>query len=95
MERNKSPTTTKTSIPITFPETYPFSLLSYLPDMQRAPGSFPGEHDPLFNAGLGETAVVFLVLILSSSTQTYFELLQSNLEIEGPERFVAFSGPAV
>ena len=90
MERNKSPTTAKTSIPATFPETYPFSLLSYLPE--RVPGSFPGEHEPLFNAGLGETAVVFLVLILSSPTQPIFEFLQSNLDIEGPERFVAFLG---
>lgn len=94
MERHMSPTTNKTTVPVTFPETYPFPLLSYLPDAQRPPGGFSGNgvSEPLFNSCLGETAVVFLVLILSSPAQDVFDSLQSSLDIEGRERFVAFLG---
>ncbi|KAK2467786.1 hypothetical protein APHAL10511_000081 [Amanita phalloides] len=94
IERHKSVTTSKTSIPVTFPESYPFSLRSYPPDTQRSPGGFSGnaENEVLFNAALGETAVVLLVLILSSPMQDILEFLQSTLEFEGRERFVAFLG---
>ncbi len=49
-------------------------------------------NEQLFNIGLGETAVVLLVLILCSPTQHILEFLQSSLDIEGRERFVAFLG---
>ncbi|RDB25377.1 Dedicator of cytokinesis protein 3 [Hypsizygus marmoreus] len=86
----RSPTTLKTPIPVTFPESYPFSLLAYLPDAPRGPNNtpLPGEGDVTFNPGLGETAIVFLVLILSSPTKHILDFLESSLEIEGRERFV-------
>ncbi|KAK0461408.1 uncharacterized protein EV420DRAFT_1619788 [Desarmillaria tabescens] len=71
LERTRSP---KTAIPVIFPESYPFSLLSYLPSSSQS-SVRAGESDEVFNAGLGETAVVFLVL--------------SSLDIEGQERFIA------
>ncbi|KAK0485658.1 hypothetical protein IW261DRAFT_1451404 [Armillaria novae-zelandiae] len=47
------------------------------------------ESDDAFNAGLGETAVVFLVLILSSPSKHILDFLESSLDIEGQERFIA------
>ncbi|KAF5386256.1 hypothetical protein D9615_002431 [Tricholomella constricta] len=87
----RSPTTLKAPIPVTFPESYPFSLLAYLPDAPRGPNNtpLPGEGDALFNPGLGETAIVFLVLILSSPTKHILDFLENSLEIEGRDRFVS------
>ncbi|KAG6908384.1 hypothetical protein DXG01_004813 [Tephrocybe rancida] len=86
----RSPTTLKAPIPVTFPESYPFSLLAYLPDAPRGPNNtpLPGEGDVLFNPGLGETAIVFLVLILSSPMKHIVDFLVNSLEIEGRDRFV-------
>jgi dedicator of cytokinesis protein 3 len=91
IERHKSVITTITSIPVTFPDSYPFSLQSHPPDIQRLPG-ISSDSEQLFNAGLGETAVVLLVLILCSPTQHILEFFQSSLDIEGRERFVASLG---
>lgn len=44
--------------------------------------------DAVFNPGLGETAIVFLVLILSSPTKDILNFLESSLEIEGKDKFV-------
>ncbi|KAF8070275.1 C2 domain in Dock180 and Zizimin proteins-domain-containing protein [Lyophyllum atratum] len=87
----RSPTTSKAPIPVTFPESYPFSLLAYLPDAPRGPNNtpLPGEVVALFNPGLGETAIVFLVLILSSPTKHILDFLENSLEIEGRDRFVS------
>ncbi|KAG6820881.1 hypothetical protein H0H93_010225 [Arthromyces matolae] len=86
----RSPTTLKAPIPVTFPESYPFSLLAYLPDVPRGPNNLPlpGEGDALFNPGLGEIAIVFLVLILSSPAKHVVDFLVNSLEIEGRDRFV-------
>ncbi|KAF8629268.1 hypothetical protein AX17_005847 [Amanita inopinata Kibby_2008] len=94
MERHRSPNVHKSFTPVTFPESYPFTLLSNLPDTQKTYGTFSGnrESELSFNPGLGETAVVFLVLILSSPTQHILDFLQSSLDIEGRERFVIFLG---
>lgn len=91
MERTRSPTTIKAIVPVTFPESYPFSLLAYLPDAPRGPGRNPiaREGDPLLNPGLGETAIVFMILILSSPAKHILNFLESSLDIEGRERFVA------
>ena len=86
----QSPTTLKAAVPVTFPESYPFSLLAYLPDAPRGPNrtSASLEDDSLFNPGLGDIAIVFLVLILSSPTKHILEFLESSLDIEGRDRFV-------
>ncbi|KAF5370873.1 hypothetical protein D9758_002073 [Tetrapyrgos nigripes] len=87
LERVHNSTAPKPAIPNAFPESYPFSLLAYLPESMRNVG---GSREPgrLFNPGIGETAVVFLVLILCSSTKHISEFLESSLVIEGRERFV-------
>ncbi|KAJ7714176.1 C2 domain in Dock180 and Zizimin proteins-domain-containing protein [Mycena maculata] len=90
MERTRSSLPLKTTIPVTFPESYPFSLLAPLPDGPRSPTT-PGtpNTDNIFNPGLGETATVFLVLILSSPTKHILNFLELSLDIEGRDRFVA------
>ena len=82
--------TSKTPVPVTFPESYPFSLLASLPNSQRGPTNttLHGETDALFNPGLGENAIVLLVLILSSTPKQILDFLQNSLDIEGRERFV-------
>ncbi|TFK44595.1 cytoplasmic protein [Crucibulum laeve] len=92
IECTRSPTTIKVPVPVTFPESYPFSLLSQLPDSARGTGNAPStkEADTLFYPGLGETAIVFLVLILSSPTKHILNFLESSLDIEGRDRFLNF-----
>ncbi|KAJ7188388.1 hypothetical protein C8R46DRAFT_1183883 [Mycena filopes] len=90
MDRTRSSLPLKTAVPVTFPESYPFSLIAQLPDAPRSPGT-PGTPDAanVFNPGLGETATVFLVLILSSPTKHILNFLELSLDIEGRDRFVA------
>ncbi|KAJ6499427.1 C2 domain in Dock180 and Zizimin proteins-domain-containing protein [Mycena sanguinolenta] len=90
MERTRSSLPLKTTSPVTFPETYPFSLLVQLPENLRSPPT-PGtpNAENTFNPGLGETATVFLVLILSSPTKHILNFLELSLDIEGRDRFVA------
>ena len=88
MERNRSSTTPINNIPVTFPESYPFSLVSNLP--KSAPNAVGAlENKALYNAGLGETAVVFLTLALSSPRKIWLNSLESILDIEGRENLSA------
>jgi hypothetical protein len=43
----------------------------------------------IFNPGLGETAIVFLALVLSSPKKDILNFLESSLEIEGREHFAS------
>ena len=101
IERIRSPATVIANVPVTFPESYPFSLVAYLP---RTSGlvpkpPIPREGEALFNPGLGETAIVLLVLILSSPKKYILNFLESSLEIEGKDKFVTllsqFFGAAI
>ncbi|KAF7315306.1 hypothetical protein MIND_00045100 [Mycena indigotica] len=90
MERTRTSLPMKSNIPVTFPESYPFSLLAQLPESPRGPLT-PGASDTekVFNPGLGETATVLLVLILSSPTKHILNFFELSLDIEGRDRFVA------
>ncbi|KAF9451260.1 hypothetical protein P691DRAFT_796987 [Macrolepiota fuliginosa MF-IS2] len=82
----------KSSIPVTFPESYPFSLLATLPEMPRSAGVATLVRkgaDDMFSPALGETAVVFLVLILALPVKDILNFLESSLVIEGRERFIS------
>ncbi len=77
---------------MTFPESYPFSLLATLPETPRSSGittTIPKDADNIFNPALGETAVVFLVLILALPVKDILHFLESSLVIEGRERFIS------
>lgn len=89
IERTRPPTTLRIPLPVTFPESYPFSLIALLPEALKViPGtSITRENEAIFYPGLGETAIVLLVLILSSPKKHILNFLESSLEIEGREKF--------
>ncbi|KAF5351982.1 hypothetical protein D9756_007382 [Leucocoprinus leucothites] len=92
MEQTRSQPNHRFSLPVTFPESYPFSLLSPLPEMPRSAGVttvIPKDADNMFNPALGETAVVFLVLILALPTKDILNFLENSLVIEGRDRFIS------
>lgn len=77
LERVRSAATAPASVPVIFPESYPFSLVALLP------GSTTG----LFSPAQSETAVVLLALILSSPKKHLVNFFDSILEIEGRLHF--------
>lgn len=92
MEQLRPQSSFKSSVPVTFPESYPFSLLVTLPETPRSAGvtaNGPKDTDFSFNPALGETAVVFLVLILALPVKDVLNFLESSLVIEGRDRFVS------
>lgn len=90
VERTRTSSTTAVPVPVTFPESHPFSLVALLPDAPRnAPHTLTGEGNQIFNPGLGETAIVFLVLVLASPRKHILNFLESSLEIEGRDNFAS------
>ena len=91
VERTRTPTTTTAAVPVTFPESYPFSLMALLPNAPRnaTSTSLTHEDNMVFNPGLGETAIVFLSLALSTPTKHIYNFLESSYAIEGKESFAA------
>lgn len=86
LERTRSPATLVTAVPTVFPSSYPFSLVSSFPPTKSSGTS----HAPLvFNGGLGEAAIVLLVLILSSPRKHLIGFLEGILEIEGQDKFAS------
>jgi dedicator of cytokinesis protein 3 len=77
------------TLPVTFPESYPFSLVAVLPKASVSGPTTSQTNETLFFPGLGETAIVLLVLILSSSKKDIHNFLESSLEIEGKDKFIA------
>jgi hypothetical protein len=75
-------------VPIVFPSSYPFSLISSLPPTKSTPlGTQLGTPQPVFNCSLGEAAIVLLVLILSAPRKHLISFLEGSLEIEGHDNF--------
>ncbi len=88
VERKRTPTTSLSANLVTFPESYPFSLIAQLP---RAPKSFNGvyqaEGQVLFSPAQGETAMVLLVILLSSPKKYLLNFFEGVFEIEGRDNF--------
>ncbi|KAG6331845.1 hypothetical protein ID866_7243 [Astraeus odoratus] len=89
IERTRTPTTSTAPIPVSFPESYPFSLMVSLPDTHKSASNPSGDENRLFNPGLGETAIVFLSLVLSAPTKHIYNFLESSHDIEGRDNFAA------
>lgn len=87
IDRVRSPVTMAAPIPIAFPSTYPFSLIanSSVPTRTLVNGVLH-ETPNYFNSGLGEAAIVLIVLLLSSPRKDIISFLEATLEIEGPEK---------
>ncbi|KAI0940660.1 hypothetical protein AcW1_003797 [Taiwanofungus camphoratus] len=82
IERSRSSTPISSAYPVTFPESYPFSLAAQLPkNTFTVSGSFDVKAD--FSPGLGETAIVILVLILAAPKKHLLGFFESIVEIEG------------
>jgi dedicator of cytokinesis protein 3 len=90
IERIKSLATVTAAVPVTFPASYPFSLVAALPKAPTPPHGARPSADALFNPGLGETAVAFLALIMSAQRKHILAFLESTVDIEGRENFTRF-----
>lgn len=86
MEKVRSTSTSPSNIPVTFPESYPFSLQSHLPKWSSNASS-SSDVSSMFYPGLGETAMIFLVLLSITSKKQLLEFLDSSFEIEGRDNF--------
>ncbi|THH15128.1 hypothetical protein EW146_g5303 [Bondarzewia mesenterica] len=90
VERVRSPATAPAAVPVIFPESYPFSLVAQLPNAPKQfNGAFQGEIRGLFCPAQGETAIVFLVLVLSCSKKHLLDFFAQIFEIEGRDNFAA------
>lgn len=91
LERTRSGTALAAPIPVSFPESYPFSLFAQAPNTERTDimsgASTQSVQVTYFNCTLAEIGVVFLVLVLSSPKKDIFNFLESSLEIEGKDNF--------
>lgn len=76
------------NVPVTFPESYPFSLLAQLPKSAPARADST-DSKAVYNPGLGETAIVLLVLGLSSPRKHLFAFFDNIFEIEGREHLAS------
>ncbi|EJD42755.1 cytoplasmic protein [Auricularia subglabra TFB-10046 SS5] len=86
-ERNKSAATTMAAVPVIFPASHPFSLVAQYPSYMAATAMY--ERTPFYNCGLGETAVAFLSLVLSSPRKSLVNLFDTRLEVEGRDNTAA------
>jgi dedicator of cytokinesis protein 3 len=90
VERKRAPSTSPSTTLVTFPEFYPFSLISQL---SRVPKGFNGvykaEGQVLFSPAQGETAIVLLVIMLSSPKKYLLNSFEGLFEIEGRDNFAA------
>lgn len=60
--------------------------MAHLPRWTTSPPPNP-DITTLFNPGLGETAMIFLVLVSSTSKKQILDFLENSFEIEGRENF--------
>ncbi|TIA88831.1 hypothetical protein E3P99_02368 [Wallemia hederae] len=93
--KHKSPSTTIASIPTVFPATYPFSLLSELPQSltsstTNASTSLSLARNNHFNCGLGEIASVILVMIQLLPPKLILDFLTEHGEVEGEKNQTRF-----
>lgn len=84
-------------IPIVFPASYPFSLLSSLPTKPSFgmatpnPQNLPQSHGvPSTQNGLGEIAAVMVTMILLSPDRLLSSFLEVMLEVEGRQNLASF-----
>ncbi|KAK4698793.1 hypothetical protein P7C70_g7476, partial [Phenoliferia sp. Uapishka_3] len=93
VERHRSQASVVADIPVVFPSSYPFSLLSRSPAYTRNVGvsvenstSLSNER-PTLKGGVGEIAAVFIALLLLAPRKIFVGWLEAQLEIEGKENF--------
>jgi hypothetical protein len=84
IERNRTPATIPSAYPISFPSSYPFTLVANgTTTSKTVVNGVVREIPDLFNCGLGEIAVVLLVMILASTPKDLNNFFDLTLDIEG------------
>lgn len=98
VERQRSQASVVTPIPVVFPSSYPFSLLSHPPEHARlererartgkeaTPEETKSEW-PTLRAGMGEIACVFIALLHLAPRKILVNWLDSTFEVEGKDNF--------
>lgn len=96
VERQRSQASVISAIPVIFPFSYPFSLLSRSPAYHRQEQAhalsssrrvdLPNER-PTLRSGVGELACVFITLLLLAPRKIFVGWLEAQLEIEGKDNF--------
>ncbi|KAI0305423.1 C2 domain in Dock180 and Zizimin proteins-domain-containing protein [Multifurca ochricompacta] len=90
VERKRTPATSPSTTLVTFPESYPFSLIAQLPRVPKGfNGVYQAEGQILFSPAQGETAIVLLVIILSSPKKYLLSFFEGVFEIEGRDNFAS------
>lgn len=98
VERQRSQASVVATIPVVFPSSYPFSLLSHPPDHARrerarartgkeATPEETKQEWPTLRAGMGEIACVFVALLHLAPRKIFVNSLESTLEVEGKDNF--------
>ncbi|KDN50840.1 hypothetical protein K437DRAFT_273050 [Tilletiaria anomala UBC 951] len=97
IERQRTPSTVASSVPVIFPSTYPFPLLAKSPAGQAPPimtaSSRRNRRRPkleFLNCGLAEIAAVLNVLLMLSPRKHLASFLDEQLDLEGPEATATF-----
>ncbi|GAA5913444.1 hypothetical protein JCM6882_001962 [Rhodosporidiobolus microsporus] len=92
IERQRTPASIPTTVPVVFPSTYPISLLSFPAEYARRQTSPIGERSagrdekemwPTLRTAVGEAACVFLTLVHLTPRKFLVNWLEATLEIEG------------
>jgi dedicator of cytokinesis protein 3 len=90
VQRNRSPMSVVSHVPVTFPASYPFSLLASPPtqdpDEQQQTGKPPGN----LKLCLGEVSALVIVMLLLAPTKILTNFLEGALEVEGKDNFGRF-----
>lgn len=86
IERTRSPATIPSPFPISFPSSYPFTLVANgTTSSKTVVNGVVHEIPDLFNCGLGEAAVVLLVMILATTPKDLNNFFDLTLDIEGQQ----------
>jgi dedicator of cytokinesis protein 3 len=89
VQRNRSPMSVVSHVPVTFPASYPFSLLASPPPPQDLDESGVKSQANL-KLCLGEVAALVVVMLLLAPSKILTNFLEGALEVEGKDNFGRF-----
>ena len=92
LHRNRSPASVISTVPTSFPASYPFSLLSYAPSSHDAPTQSANSRRPSLQNNLGEVAAVIVIMLLLAPQKFLSNYFEGAFEVEGRDKFSRFVG---
>lgn len=87
VERQRNQGSIVPAIPVVFPSSYPFALLSRELDRDVDEAGGDGQARPSLRGGVGDVACVFLTLLLLAPRKIFVNYLETSLEVDGKENF--------